>query len=66
MPRFSKYNDAVRYDQRLKSQTYVAKEFNNLIDAIKATTGYRMITWDTFGINIMNKEALVKTYLDGE
>ena len=31
MPRFSKYNDAVRYDLRWKSQTFTQKAFNDLL-----------------------------------
>ena len=64
MPRFSKHNDAVRYDVRWKFNSYTAKDLNDLCDAIAATSGYRMIVWDTFGIQ--NKDAILKINLEGE
>ena len=66
MPRFSKHNDAVRYDTRLKFQTYTAQQFNDLVDAIKASSGYKMVTWDTLGTEIMNKEVFAKIHTEGE
>ena len=56
MPRFSKYNDAVRYDLRWKSQTFTQKTLNDLCDKIAQTSGYRMVVYDTFG-EVWNKEA---------
>ena len=64
MPRFSKHNDAVRYDKR-KWQTYTAKQFNDLYNAVKASSGYRMIVWDSFG-STFNKDAIVKINVEGE
>lgn len=59
MPRFSKHNDAVGYNPKWK-----LKDSNNLCDAIKATSGYRMMIWDTFGLQ--HKDAIVKIKLEGE
>ena len=43
MPRFSKYNDAVRYDLRWKNQAFTQKALNDLCDKIAQTSGYKMI-----------------------
>lgn len=55
MPRFSKYNDAVRYDLRWKSQICTQKALNDLCDKIAQTSGYRMVVYDTLG-EIWKKE----------
>ena len=47
MPRFSKYNDAVRYDLRWKSQIFTQEALNDLCDKIAKTSGYRMVVYDT-------------------
>lgn len=49
MPRFSKHNDAVRYDLRWKSQTFTREALNDLCDKIAQTGGYRMVVYDTLG-----------------
>ena len=66
MPRFSKHNDAVRYDSvRWKGQLFTANALNDLCDKISQTSGYRMIVWDSFG-STFNKDAIVKIKLEGE
>ena len=58
MPRFSRYNDAVRYDLRWKSQIFTQEALNDLCDKIAKTSGYRMVVYDTLG-EIWKKEAPV-------
>lgn len=65
MPRFSKHNDAVRYDVRWKSQLFTANALNDLCDKISQTSGYKKIVWDSFG-STFNKDAIVKINLEGE
>ena len=65
MPRFSKHNDAVRYDVRWKSQWFTANALNDLCDKISQTSGYRMIVWDSLG-STFNKDAIVKINVEGE
>lgn len=52
MPRFSKYNDAVRYDLKW----FTPEALNDLCDKIAQTSGYRMVVYDTLG-EIWKKEA---------
>lgn len=65
MPRFSKHNDAVRYDVRWKNQWFTANALNDLCDKISQTSGYRMVVWDSFG-STFNKDAIVKINVEGE
>ena len=65
MPRFSKHNDAVRYDPKWKLNAYTVKDLNDLRDKLIKTSGYRMIVWDSFG-STFNKDAIVKINLEGE
>ena len=65
MPRFSKHNDAVRYDMRWKGQLFTANALNDLCDKISQTSGYKMIVWDSLG-STFNKDAIVKINLEGE
>lgn len=65
MPRFSKHNDAVRYDVRWKGQLFTANALNDLCDKISQTSGYRMIVWDSFE-STFNKDAIVKINVEGE
>ena len=65
MPRFSKHNDAVRYDIRMKYTSFTKETLNNLCDKLIKTSGYRMIVWDSYG-STFNKDAIVKINVEGE
>lgn len=58
MPRFSKHNDAVRYDLRMKYASFTKEALNDLCDKIAKTSGYRMVVYDTLG-SYWNKDAPV-------
>ena len=69
MPRYSKYNDAINYSKRLSNlsfEYFTPKAFNDLIDAIKETSGYKMITWDSWGNRLTQKDAIAKIHVKGE
>ena len=68
MPRYTKYNDAVDYSKRprLQFNTFTQKEFCNLIDKIRESSGYEMITWDSYGTKRWKDEAIVKIHMEGE
>ena len=67
MPRIMRHNDAVRYpSNNLRQPRFTWDEFNNLIKALEATSSYKMIVFDTFGTQFLNKEAIAKIEVKGE
>jgi hypothetical protein len=62
-----RHNDAVRYpSNNLRQPRFTWDEFNNLIKALEATDSYKMIVFDTFGTQLLNKEAIAKIEVKGE
>lgn len=68
MPRYTKHNDAVDYSKRPRPSfnTFTQKEFCDLIDKIRESSGYKMITWDSYGTKMWKDEAIVKIHVKGE
>lgn len=67
MPRIMRHNDAVRYpSHNLRQPRFTWDEFNNLIKALEATDSYKMIVFDTFGTQLLNKEVIAKVKVKGE
>ncbi len=67
MPRIMRNNDAVRYPpNNLRQPRFTWDEFNNLIKALEATDSYKMIAFDTFGTQLLNKEIIAKIEVKGE
>lgn len=67
MPRIMKNNDAIRYPQSdLRQPRFTWDEFNSLIEALRKTDSYKMIIFDTFGTQLLNKEAIAKIHVKGE
>lgn len=67
MPRIMRHNDAVRYPlNNLRQPRFTWDEFNNLIKALEATDSYKMIVFDTFGTQLLNKEVIAKIEVKGE
>lgn len=67
MPRIMRHNNAVRYpSNNLRQPRFTWDEFNNLIKALEATSSYKMIVFDTFGTQLLNKEVIAKVEVKGE
>ena len=67
MPRIMRHNAAVRYpSNNLRQPRFTWDEFNNLIKALEATSSYKMIVFDTFGTQFLNKEVIAKIEVKGE
>lgn len=64
MPRYSRHNDAVRYDLRWKP--FSKEDFNELCDKIANSSGYKMIVWDSFGDKFLKDTAFAKIVTKGE
>ena len=67
MPRIMRNNDAIRYPQNHPRKLYFTwDKFNNPIKALEKSNSYRMITFDTFGTRLLNKEVFVKIEVKGD